>query len=113
MTTNKPRCADCNRVLNNRNQTIDTAPRVSGLTMCDDCYDIAGLENEHQDGVHDADQEGPHADCPMCGNAIKDRSKPSNDVKAHAKMSHADCYANGTHEKTREGRAACRKARNS
>src|SRR5438105_2824494 len=34
--------------------------------FCQACYDSFGLENEHQDGYHDADQNGPNAECPMC-----------------------------------------------
>jgi hypothetical protein len=79
--------------------------------MCDDCYDVAGIENEHVDGAHEADDMGPRDNCPLCtGNAIVDRSKPSNKITTHTKGSHAVCYAAGAHEKTREGRAACRKA---
>jgi hypothetical protein len=36
---------------------------MEATNVCTDCYDVAGIENEHQDGYH-ADQ--PAADCPMC-----------------------------------------------
>lgn len=98
------RCIDCNRVLT---KAIQTAA-LNSDDMCDDCFHIAGLYNEHQDGGHD---DAPVEGCEGCGHVIADRSKPSNEVAAHAKMSHADCYAKGAHDKTREGRAACRKAR--
>ena len=34
--------------------------------LCAECFDEAGLENEHFDGYHDADQEGPNDHCPHC-----------------------------------------------
>jgi hypothetical protein len=38
-------------------------PDSHGVDLCADCYTEAGLENEHQDGMHD-DNRDPH--CPMC-----------------------------------------------
>lgn len=109
---NRPRCIDCNVQLNTRNFNYD---RHNGTEnpLCDFCYDRASFENEHQDGAHDADAEGPDMNnCTMCNPALlKDRSKPSNVVKAHTRMSHAACYAAKAHDKTREGREGCRQAR--
>lgn len=34
--------------------------------LCDTCWSHAGLESEHQDGYHNADQNDPDAACPMC-----------------------------------------------
>lgn len=101
MTTNTNRCNDCHRVTTKANTKIYRCD-----DLCDDCYELAGLEAEHQDGAHD---DAPHAECLLCDpNARKDRSKPSNDVKPHTARSHAVCYAQGRHEPTREGRAQCR-----
>lgn len=33
------------------------------LRLCAACYEEAGLENEHSDGMH---QHGKHPDCPDC-----------------------------------------------
>lgn len=35
-----------------------------GVDLCPPCYDEAGMENEHADGLHDGD---PSPDCPACG----------------------------------------------
>lgn len=102
---NRRRCTDCSRVLTSSNRVKHS---MGYDDICNDCYEIAGIENDHQDGRHETDDEGPHADCPMCGNEIADRSKPSNVVKAHTSRSHADCYAINAHEATKAGRAACR-----
>jgi hypothetical protein len=37
-----------------------------GYNLCDDCYEEAGLENEHVDGHHDPVENGPNSECPMC-----------------------------------------------
>lgn len=102
--TRRPRCIDCHRVLNSANATVDTSTIDR---MCDDCYDLAGLEAAHQDGDHD---DAADADCLMCNpDARADRSKPSNKITTHTRGSHAACYAAKAHDKTREGRAGCRK----
>jgi hypothetical protein len=101
MTNSKPRCPDCRRVITAENHT----PAL-GTEYCDDCFEQAGLENEHQDGYHD---EGRYANCPICTpSCVVDRSKPSNTITDVRKGSHAGCYAINAHEKSRAGRAACR-----
>lgn len=109
-TTNRRRCIDCSRVLTAANHVLDTS-QIN--TMCDDCYDYASWENTHQDEGHDTDENrGLITDCPVCnGQGPTDRSKPSNDVKAHTSRSHADCYDNDLHPMTKEGRADCRKGK--
>jgi hypothetical protein len=102
-------CTDCHRRLTSANT------KVSGQhDLCDDCFDLAGLEASHQDGDHDGvDDEGHsnfNADCLMCDpNARADRSKSVKlRITPHTKRSHAACYEAGAHDKTREGRAGCR-----
>lgn len=58
-------CIECKRT------TWDSyIDRSSGLCMQNpngvSCYDVAGLENEHQDGYHDVRENGRNRDCPMC-----------------------------------------------
>jgi len=50
-------CSDCGK------STRETGGCESGVGLCLDCYDAAGLENEHSDGYHD---DKPHPDCPEC-----------------------------------------------
>ncbi len=57
------RCTSC------RKMTRETGDSESSVEMCKQCYYEAGLENEHQDGYHDADDLGPNTDCPMCRTA--------------------------------------------
>lgn len=106
-TTRAPRrlknCTDCRRKLTAENTRHYVMP-----DFCDDCMEIAGIENNHQDGYHESDQEGPHPDCPMCGNAIKDRSRKGHAGTTVARGSHAECYAKRLHAKDKAGRAACR-----
>lgn len=106
MTNSKPRrrrCPDCNRVLTAANHT----PAMN-TDYCDDCFDIAGLENEHYDGMHEEDTDSR---CTLCtGQPIADRSKSSNViVNKTAATSHADC----DHAKTKAARAICRRDRRS
>lgn len=111
MTNNSPRrrnvrtCADCHKQLNRSNCTYS----LMNSDTCDACFDIAGIENEHQDGYHEADQEGPNARCPMCtGVAIADASREGHAGTTVARGSHADCYKINAHAATKAGRAACR-----
>lgn len=48
-------CAECGR----RRQRANMANEM----CCVDCYEIAGLENEHYDGGH---EDAIVTDCPMC-----------------------------------------------
>ena len=55
--TNQPvKCKACGKLTT---QDVDGA----GLSLCRRCYEEAGLENEHQDGLHDA---APVKGCPAC-----------------------------------------------
>lgn len=74
--------------------------------MCDDCFHIAGLYNEHQDGHH---EDAPVQGCEGCGDDITDRSKASTTRTDKGHQSHAVCYARQAHDKSREGREGCRK----
>jgi len=61
-TFNQPRiCADCGR------RFADAAHRDSNSSLCPDCYDLAGILNEHADGGH---RELPATDCPDCAEYI-------------------------------------------
>jgi hypothetical protein len=42
---------------------IDRKTQGADSTMCRDCFDAAGLENEHADGAHD---DAPAYGCPDC-----------------------------------------------
>jgi hypothetical protein len=42
------------------------------VELCRRCHDEAGLENEHQDGLHD---DKPKQGCPMCGTPKKPKPK--------------------------------------
>lgn len=44
-------------------RTRETGDGESGCELCRDCYHVAGLENEHLDGLH---ADAPVADCPRC-----------------------------------------------
>lgn len=100
-------CADCHKQLNRSNCT----PAMGHNDMCDNCFEIAGLYNDHQDGHHD---DEPVANCEGCGHVIADASRAGHKGSTipKAMQSHAACYAAGTHEPTKAGRAACRKGRN-
>ena len=114
MTNNSPRrrnvrtCTDCHKQLNSSNTRHYRAD-----DSCDACMEIAGIYNNHQDGYHEADAEGPHPECPGCGNEIADASRKGHEGTTVARGSHADCYAAKAHDKTKAGRAACRKAKKS
>lgn len=82
--------------------------------VCIHCYDEAGLENEHQDGAHDTE---PNEACPMCSpdswtnDDDEDAHLVTKTGKPRSVRSHAECYALGIHEKSREGRQACREGK--
>lgn len=101
-------CIDCNVQLNRSNCTAS----LNADDMCDRCFEMAGYENDHQDGWHDADNEGPNAHCPMCDESLrKDRSRKGHAGTTVARGSHAECYAAKAHPATKAARAACRAAR--
>lgn len=99
MTTNrKPaNCTDCNRKLT-------SATRSDNEVLCTKCYELAALENDHQDGYHD---DAPDADCLMCDPNARAQVNGHTNGKPKSHTSHADC----DHDKTKAARAACRKAR--
>ncbi len=113
MTTNSrpakaPRtCVDCHVQLNSSNTRM-----YRGDDGCDHCMELAGIFNEHQDGMH---EDAPVDNCTGCGYVIPDRSRkgtPRPSTTPVEMQSHAACYAAGTHAKTKAGREACRKGRN-
>lgn len=92
-------CTDCNIKITRSNGQLDAG-------LCNRCYDLAALENEHQDGYH---EDEAVADCLMCDpDARADRSRKghSNGI-AKTNTSHAG----HDHPTTKAARAACRKAR--
>lgn len=105
MTTTN--CIDCSTRLSSSNRASRNGAGSDYADMCIKCYDYAGAENEHNDEGHNDDVEG----CPVCeGNAPTLRTGHTN-TAPKTRSSHAACYAAGTHDKTREGRAACRATR--
>lgn len=71
------RCISCGK--NTWESRIDMSSELCTVATGDQivsCYDAAGLENEHVDGVHSVDQNGPEATCPMCtAEAVKKASE--------------------------------------
>ena len=53
-------CRNCNKT------TRETGEGEAGLELCANCFYEGGLENEHYDGYHNAEEDGPNADCPLC-----------------------------------------------
>jgi hypothetical protein len=119
MTTNtnpatKPNnaCHTCDRRLTPANRAdIKRGAGADYRYMCTHCYDESGLENEHADGYHD---EEPNTACPACTEQSDDEAA-RDDValvtatgKTRSVRSHAECYAQGIHAKSREGRQDCR-----
>jgi hypothetical protein len=51
------KCADCGV------KNVDKKTQGSDSTLCRDCFDAAGLENEHSDGFH---TDAPVYGCPDC-----------------------------------------------
>ena len=100
-------CSDCYRALNSSNTR-----HYRAADTCDDCMELAGIYNDHQDGRH---EDQPVDDCIGCGYVIPDRSRKGHAVTTtipKEMQSHAACYAANAHPKTKAGREACRKARN-
>lgn len=60
-------CASCGE------QTRETGDGESSCNLCKQCFHDAGMENSHSDGYHDADQQGPQDDCPICQREQKAR----------------------------------------
>lgn len=60
---------------------IDRKTQGKDSTMCRDCFDAAGLENEHADGAH---EDAPAYGCPDCPT---DEPKTEVIVLAHPKAS--------------------------
>lgn len=55
-------CEDCGK------QTRETGASESNVSLCVDCYENAGLENEHSDGGH---SDKPHPSCKQCTATIE------------------------------------------
>lgn len=73
------KCQDCGKLTHDSTYT--------GLgTMCRDCYDDAGIENEHSDGHHD-DVANP--DCKDC-NALLQLADNIIEERAHQQGKHAE-----------------------
>lgn len=70
-------CPICNEAKITRGDLAEA--KMNDWNGCRFCFEEAGLENEHQDGYHDADNDvydenyGPNANCPMCDNYINPR----------------------------------------
>lgn len=99
-TTRKPtNCTDCNKSpRGNRSPEHDD--------LCVRCFDLAALENEHQDGGHD---DEANADCPMCDpDARKQHTAKAGHTNGKP-LSHTS-HAGHDHPATKAARAACRKA---
>lgn len=60
-TYNQPRTCNCCG-----KRFADNAGRDNTDRTCPKCYEEAGYINAHSDGYHNADAEGPQADCPDC-----------------------------------------------
>lgn len=73
-TFNQPRdCMNCGRTF------ADSASRDSNQNLCPSCYDIAGIENEHQDGEHEGRIVG---ECPMCQDDLADATVTATGIEA-------------------------------
>jgi hypothetical protein len=118
MTTNtnpatKPNnaCHTCDRRLTPANRAdIKRGAGADYRYMCTHCYDESGLENEHADGYHD---DEPNTACPACdaeaaAEVTEEAAIVTKAGNPRSARSHAECYAMGIHEKSREGRQACR-----
>ena len=73
-TFNQPRdCMNCGR------KFADSTSRDSNQSLCPNCYDIAGIENEHQDGEHEGRIVG---ECPMCQDDLADATVTATRIEA-------------------------------
>jgi hypothetical protein len=98
-TTRKPtNCTDCNKSLrSNRSDNDD---------LCVRCYDLAALENDHQDGHH---EDEAVADCLMCDPNARTQHTAKAGHTNGKPLSHTS-HAGHDHPATKAARAACRKA---
>lgn len=114
-TTTNPKpnnaCHTCDRRLTPANRADLKRDAGSDYRyMCTHCYDEAGLENEHADGYHD---DALNTECPVCNDqAVEEIAEEAAITtkagKPRSVRSHAECYAQGIHAKSREGRQDCR-----
>lgn len=81
-------CAECGE------KPVDHKTQGADSTMCGDCFDLAGLENEHSDGLHDGE---PIVGCPDC------YSNSSDEISAKALRFEADAKAAGWSALARNG----------
>lgn len=62
---NQPRtCEACGKRYSDSNQD-------SGERVCPECYERCGILNEHTDGHHRPENDGPQAECPNCMEAAQ------------------------------------------
>lgn len=105
-TTRTTNCLDCNTKLTRSN-------RGNGNDdICTRCYEYAGWENTHSDENHFPDNF--QDDCMVCQGLGIEPAELAEQIAARMKMtntSHAACYAAKAHDKTKAGRAGCRKFR--
>lgn len=114
-------CLECGKRTNKVNRSEDNPD------LCKKCFEIAGLENGHEDGHH---EDAFRKDCPICDEEKANdrgeidparyeepetvhidtiRDQVIEDMKAEAtKQAHFD-HGACDHEKTAKARAQCRK----
>lgn len=102
--TAKPRtrrhCHDCG-------VDITTAHKSDNPALCVDCYEAAGLENDHNDNGHPEFVEG----CPVCDDLeapvlVEPTEAPATKPTGRKNFDHSACR----HESTKAARAKCRRA---
>lgn len=104
-------CTDCSTRLTSSNRASSHGLGSDYDGMCIKCYDYAGWENTHQDEGHGAEGSLPDPNCPVCmAQAPTLRTGHTNGGAKGVHINHTPCYAKGLHDKTREGRQACRDA---
>jgi hypothetical protein len=74
------------------------------------CYEYAQAENSHQDEAHGAEGSLPDPNCPVCmaDTPLTRKNAPGKAQGKH--ISHTGCYAKALHDKSKDGRQACRDA---
>lgn len=115
----KRMCSDCGH------RPVSAEQRGNGGSLCEQCTDWAGWENEHIDNCHQEILDGEElaiseetiagireymVNCPICQNYPhpRDTFKAGHtNTQAKAYTSHADC----DHPRTPKAREICRRAR--
>ncbi len=106
-------CIDCSTALTKASRASSHGLGADYDDICISCYDYAGWENTHQDEAHEAPGSLPDPNCPVCakGSQIAAAALAPRAGRAHGvHINHTACYAKGLHDKTRDGRQACRDA---